>query len=199
MMTRALLLVPITLLLLACAALAAPIAALRGTPTPSPSSTPTMTLSPTASPSSTPEPTETPTLSPTATPAPTLEPTIAILYTAPPPIAPTSSEWSCKFNWQSPGNGINYEPFEEFTVGWNVTNTGSASWNPDSVEFTYMGGAKMYDYPVVRLKASVAPGEAVVISVHMQAPSNSTLYTTHWSLRKGNYFFCPLTVSIYVE
>ncbi len=184
--------------LLACATLAAPIAALKRTATPSPSATPMPTHSLSPTPSDTPEPTETSTPAPTATPQPTPLPTIAILYTAP-PLSPTSGLLNCQLNWQSPGNGITYDPEEVFTVGWNVKNTGNVAWEPGSVEFTWVAGAKMNADPVVRLKASVAPGEAVVLSVHMRAPRNSTLYTTHWSLRQGDVYFCPLALWIYVD
>jgi hypothetical protein len=100
--------------------------------------------------------------------------------------------------WQSPGNYISYQPREEFTVGWRVRNNGTDVWDVNSVEFTYLRGAKLYDYSLVHLKTSVFPGQEVVLSVHMRAPRDLTLYTTYWSLREGNTFFCPLKLSIYV-
>ena len=84
-------------------------------------------------------------------------------------------------------------------MGWKVRNNGTVGWEAGSVEFTYLGGAKLYDYPLIQLKTSVAPGEDVVLSVHMSTPRNSTTYTTYWSLRQGNIFFCRLMLSIYVE
>jgi Ig-like domain from next to BRCA1 gene len=84
-------------------------------------------------------------------------------------------------------------------VGWNVMNDGTEAWDVDSVEFTYLGGAKLYDYPVVKLQASVAPGQEIVLSAHMRAPRYYTMYTTYWSLRQGNTFFCRLKLSIYVK
>jgi hypothetical protein len=80
-----------------------------------------------------------------------------------------------------------------------VTNTGTAAWVPLSVDFTYVAGSKLYDDPLVHLRAGVAPGQAVVLSVAMTAPRNPTKYTTRWSLRKGDIYFCPLSLSIYVE
>jgi hypothetical protein len=100
--------------------------------------------------------------------------------------------------WQSPGNYITYVPREEFTIGWNVRNTGTEVWNVGSVVFTYLRGAKLYDYYLVQLETSVFPGQAVILSVHMRAPRNFTMYTTYWSLRQGDTFFCPLMLSIYV-
>lgn len=126
-----------------------------------------------------------------------LTPTIVYPPQYPAPTMP--SVLDCRLMWQSPGNGITYDPDDAFTVGWKVVNTGSAVWDPNNVVFTYLGGAKLYDYALVHLKASVAPGQAVILSVHMRAPRNSTLYTTYWSLRQGNTFFCVLMLSIYVD
>ena len=84
-------------------------------------------------------------------------------------------------------------------MGWNVRNTGTNAWDAGSVEFTYLRGAKLYDYAVVHLVTSVAPGQDVILSVHMRAPRKPAGYTTSWSLRQGNTFFCPLMLSIFVE
>ena len=100
--------------------------------------------------------------------------------------------------WQSPGNGIGYHRFQKFSVGWDVQNTGTATWEAANVQLTYLGGAKPHDSELVQLEASVAPGQEIVLSVHMIAPRNSTKYTTHWSLRQGDTFFCPLMLSFYV-
>jgi hypothetical protein len=100
--------------------------------------------------------------------------------------------------WQSPGNDITYAPDEEFTAGWRVRNTGTDTWDADSVVFTYLRGAKLYDYALVHLETSVAPGQEVILSVHMRARKEPTKYTTYWSLRQGNTFFCPVMLSIYV-
>ena len=108
-------------------------------------------------------------------------------------------ELDCQLNWQSPGSGITYEPREDFTVGWKVTNTGRAVWYPGSVEFTYLAGAKLHDDPEVRLRVSVAPGQSVILSVGMRAPKNPAMYTTRWGLRKDDTYFCPVSLSIYVN
>jgi len=128
---------------------------------------------------------------------PSLTPTV--LWFLPNPIPTVRSQLDCQLIWQSPGNGAKYKARQEFTVGWKVRNTGTASWDADSVEFTYLGGAKLYDYPVVHLKTIVPPGQEVVLSVHMRAPRNSTKYTTYWSLRQRDTFFCRLMLSIYVK
>ena len=198
-MKKALLLTGLVLPLVACVALSAPLTALKGTPTPSPSWTAQPTLSLTPRPSTTPVPTRTPTITPSATLEPTLSPTPTGPSPSPAPTATTPSELACKLLWQSPGSFISYQPDEAFTVGWNVRNIGTNAWDAGSVEFTYLRGAKLYDYAVVHLVTSVAPGQDVILSVHMRAPMKPAGYTTSWSLRQGNTFFCPLMLSIYVE
>jgi len=105
----------------------------------------------------------------------------------------------CRLEWQSPGSGIQYKSGDHFSVGWKVTNTGTATWSPGTVEFTYLGGAKLHRDPLVELEASVSPGESVVLTADMRAPKNSTKYSTYWGLRRGDTFFCRVTVWIYVQ
>jgi hypothetical protein len=197
-MRKALLFIGLTLPLVACLALSAPLAALRATPTLSPSSTTVPTLSPTLRPSPTARPTQTPTEFPSATLEPALSLTPTVLFGSPSPTPTLPSRLACKLIWQSPGNYISYRPNQAFTVGWKVMNNGTDSWEVGSVYFTYLRGAKMYDYALVQLVTSVAPGQEVILSVHMRAPRDLTMYTTTWSLRQGDTFFCPLKLSIYV-
>jgi hypothetical protein len=191
------LLASLALALIACEALSASLAAVVGTPTPFPSSTAQRTLSPTPHPSATAQATAT--LTPTATPAPTLPLLPPRATLTPAPTATVPAELDCDLMWQSPGNGITYEPGEEFTVGWKVINSGIAEWDTHRVIFTYLGGAKLYQSPTLELQADVDPGESVILSVEMRAPRNSTKYSTYWALRRGDVFFCRLALSIYVE
>ena len=182
-MKNALLLLPLTFAVLACATL------LQATPTP------TKIPVPPAAPSATlPAPTPTPSPFPTATPWPTFPVSVASPY----PTPTATRELDCQLNWQSPGNGKTYKPRDTFSVGWKVTNTGRAIWYPGTVQFTYLAGAKLYDDPLVTLRSTVSPGQSVILSVGMTAPKNSRMYTTRWSLRQGATFFCPVSVSIYV-
>ena len=197
-MRKALLFMGLTLPLVACVALSAPLTALRGTPTLSSTRTAKPTLTPTPRPSLTAKPTKTPTESPSASLEPIFSLTPTVLFTSPFPTPTVPSRLDCKLIWQSPGNYISYAPRAEFTVGWMVRNNGTDTWDVNSVEFTYLRGAKLYDYPLVHLKTSVFPGQQVVLSVHMRAPRELTMYTTYWSLRQGDTFFCPLRLSIYV-
>ena len=210
---KALFFVGLTFTLVACAALPAPTAAPKGTPIPSPSRTAKPRRSPTPSPSPTPEPTETSTTSSSAAPKPAEPPatspsatqkpkpsrTPTVLVPSPSPTPTVPSELDCELIWQSPRNGASFAPGKKFTVGWNVTNNGTAAWDAQSVEFMYLGGAKLHNDELAHLDTTVAPGEDIVLSVAMKAPRNSTKYTTYWGLRRGDTFFCRLTLSIYVR
>jgi hypothetical protein len=167
------------------------VATASSTPEPSPSST--------ASPSRTPRRQAWPALSPVTVPEYTLTPTptFTLPSLTPTPIVPP--ELDCELNWQSPGSGITFAPRESFTVGWNVTNTGTANWGSASTEFTYVSGARIHHNSSEPLETSVSPGQAVVLTAEMRAPRNPSKYTTTWGLRRGDTFFCSLTVSIYVE
>ncbi len=178
----------------ACAApstpTAAPTAAATGTPSPTPA-----TLIPILS--STPQPTVT--APPTFTPVPVLTFTPIVLFIVPSPTASPSTAWDCSLLTQSVANGSEFEPGERFTVGWQLLNTGGATWYPGSVQFVYFGGTKMYIYPLVQLRQSVPSGAMTSFSVDMRAPKNSTTYTTLWSLRQGDSYFCRVRVSIFVK
>ena len=206
-MRKALLSAGLVLILLACAALPAPLAF--------PAATPSETARPRASrthrPTRTPPPTETLADSPSATlePASLLTPTVPFtVLTSPPPTAlpaspaPTSrqpSAMDCKLIWQSPPNGAVYFPQDQFTVGWNIRNIGTATWDPNSLALVHVAGARISPTELVHLPKSVAPGASVVLSVPIRAPRHLGVYTTHWALLGGTAAFCRLTLTIQVQ
>jgi hypothetical protein len=124
---------------------------------------------------------------------PTLTPTAASAASAAGP------ELGCRLNWQLPVNGTKYEPRVDFSVRWDVTNTGTAAWDPRTVDLVYTGGTRMYFSPVIPLPESVAPGESVTLNVDMKALRNTSSYVTTWALRDGDTYFCALSVKIYVQ
>ena len=133
---------------------------------------------------------------------------VASSTSAPSPIPLTESatppettvpDLACKLNWQSPANGAKFEPRTDFTVRWNVTNIGTAAWDPGIVDFVYAGGTRMYFDPVIPLAESVAPGETITLGVDMKALRNTSSYVTTWTLRRGDVYFCTLSAMIYVQ
>jgi hypothetical protein len=128
----------------------------------------------------------------TATPSRTRVPPTAADTALPP------QELDCQLVWQSPSIGATMLADDKFGAGWNIRNTGTATWEPGSFQFTYLGGYRLSHDFEEPLTQSVAPGDEVVLSVPMKVPSQSNLYTTHWGLRSGDRFFCRLTVTIWV-
>ncbi len=211
-MRKALLAAGLALTLAACAALPTPVVRSTGRPVPFASMTAKPRPSRTHRPTRTPEPAETPTAFLAATPEPPLVLTPTVLPTSPftilttpalsgsptpPPAA--ASALDCKLVWQSPPNGSTYNPREKFSVGWNIRNIGTATWEEGSFEFTYLEGARLNPDGMVPLRANVAPGQSVVLSVPMNAPITPRMYTTYWGIRQGNNFFCRLELTIIVQ
>jgi hypothetical protein len=196
MMRNAMVLMVLALCLTACAPPPAPVVA------PSPAA-PTLsnTLQPTQSPSPSPSPapTRTNTPIPSVTPSPAISLTPSFYFIMPSPTRPPTSELDCRVISQSVPDNTSFHAGERFTVNWVISNTGSATWYPASVEFVFAGGTKMYQSTLVHLKSTVAPGQTVGLAADMKAPKNSSTYTSSWSLRRGTEYFCPARVTIWVE
>jgi hypothetical protein len=100
---------------------------------------------------------------------------------------------------QSVQNGTHYKSREPFSISWKVRNTGTAGWVPGTVDFTYIAGTKMYQYPLVQLRGTVDPGNIAHLIADMRAPRNPGKYSTTWSLRQGDNYFCHVSLTIYVD
>ena len=100
---------------------------------------------------------------------------------------------------QTVKNGTHYKSREQFSIGWKVRNTGTAGWGPGTVDFTYIAGTRMYQYPLVQLQGTVAPGNIALLITDMRAPRNPGKYSTTWSLRQGDNYFCHVGLTIYVD
>ena len=212
-MRNALLCVALALVLAGCGELPAPVVRPTGGAVPAIATTvkPRKTRKP--RPTETSAPTETPTLPvvPTHTPrpAPSLTPTLPFqVVNATPTLESVSatatragpSELECKLIWQSPPDGSVYFMGEKFSVGWDIQNIGTLTWDPGSFEFKYLGGARLATHDdVIPMQQSVPPGQEVVLSVPMKAPATASKYTTHWGIRQGDVYFCRLTLSITVQ
>ncbi len=136
-----------------------------------------------------------PTASASSTPAPLPSPLPAPTR----PTAPAGPELDCRLNSQSPIDGTKLEPRTDFTVRWDVTNTGAAAWEPGSVDLIYSGGTRMYFAPAIPLTQTVAPGQSTTLTVDMKALRNTSSYVTTWTLRRGDIYFCTLSVKILVQ
>ncbi len=152
-----------------------------------------------------PVPTDTPASSPTASATPSATQTLTtkawrtMLASSFTPAGTPVIALDCQVVMRSPANGATFSPNEHFSAGWKVRNTGSAGWDASDVEFVYVGGAKMYLSTVVHLQEDVEPGNVAILTADMRAPRSQSQYTTAWSLRKGDQYFCRLTLTITVE
>ena len=179
-MRKTLLIAVLVILPIACNA---PFAAQPGTSSPSPSTSPG------------PELTLTPSLAPITPSAAT---TAGVTITATPE-GSTGPELDCKVLGQSPKNGSKFASKERFDTSWMVQNTGTATWEPGVVEFAFAGGSKMYQYQPVQLTHSSPPGDITWLYADMVAPKTPNTYTTVWALRRGDQYFCRVSVTIKVH
>lgn len=148
---------------------------------------------------STSQPTLPPQPSPTIPPAFTATPTITPIPPSPTAAGTPAAELACKLNWQAPQDGTKLEPRTDFAMRWNVTNTGTAAWEPGEVDLIYAGGTRMFYSPVVPLPERVAPGQSITLSAGMKAQRDTRAYVTTYTLRRGEAVFCSLSVRIYVQ
>jgi len=99
---------------------------------------------------------------------------------------------------QTPADGSHFTARESFKVAWKVENTGSQTWDKDSVDFAFSSGTKMYKKQLYDLPANIPAGEYVTLNVSMAAPKSEGTYHTVWSLRRGQSRFCHVDLTIRV-
>lgn len=163
---------------------------------PPPSDTPTATLVPSLTPTETPTPTATIifiistfTNTPTATSPPT----------ATSAFATQGAGSSCELVDQSPDNNTRYDSRERFNVEWTIRNTGSETWQSDSVDFFYSDGRDMHENDILDLPNNVRAGGQITLRVQMRAPGNSGTYTSTWTLGTQRETLCRVSVRIVVR
>ncbi len=152
-------------------------------------------------PSQAPAPTQTPTLAPTPTPTlllPTETLTPEGTAATPTSGAPAPGDLDCRLLSQSVKNGSHHAPRERFDMGWWVRNTGTVDWDAGSIDFVYSGGTKMYASPLSHLQSSVTADQKALLVADLLAPRQTGKYTTIWSLRRGQDYFCQVRLTIFV-
>ena len=171
-----------------------------------------------ALPTFTPTATFTPTPRNTDTPTPTPTNTVIFILKSPTPIVPptipgsnnsggggtggggsSSGGYACQLLTVSPANGTAFNPRTNFEAVWTVKNTGSKKWDRNSVDFIYSSGDKIHLVSGYDIPKDVNTGQSIALTVSMQAPKTSSNYTTYWTLRNGNTFFCNVSVYILVN
>jgi hypothetical protein len=112
--------------------------------------------------------------------------------------APSDSLDGCILLSQTPSDGSHFDAKESFKVAWKVENTGSQTWDKDSVDFAFSSGTQMYKKQLYDLPADIPVGEYVTLNVPMAAPKSEGTYYTIWSLRRGQNRFCHVNLTIRV-
>lgn len=150
-------------------------------------------------------PTATAPFTPTLTETPTAVPTILIVLvtpTVPTPIPQVSEGATDKFDCvvlsKSPNDGFGFSAGIEFTVTWQVLNTGQAEWDASSADVRYLSGAKIYVQSAYDLDRNVPPNDQYTVSVKMKAPLESGEYTTAWAIRTNAAEYCRMSITIKV-
>ncbi|HTP00790.1 MAG TPA: NBR1-Ig-like domain-containing protein [Anaerolineales bacterium] len=154
-------------------------------------------LPPTLTPTITPLPTRTFTVTPP--PSPTFVFLLATLTRTPPTAEPSSKDFACALTDQSPQDGSSISKNQTFAVTWTVKNTGSSTWDSNTVDFSYASGAKLSPLKAVDLPKTVPSGDSLDLKLTMVAPSSADTYRTVWTLEAGKDPFCRLDVTIVVK
>ena len=149
-------------------------------------------LPPTLTPTLTPFPTQTPPDTPTITPT-------FIFYLVSPTPTAISGTLACTLISQIPQDGANFHTNKDFTLSWQLSNSGTGAWPQDSVSLKYVDGEQFSGATVVNLSKTVAPGDDFTFSVDMTTPSKTGKYTADWTLADGSQTFCPLYLRITVK
>lgn len=147
-------------------------------------------------------PTETPT--PTRTPSETPSPTVTFIFIlnsptpskTPPPGGARTATYSCKLISQTPADNSVMGAGTNFSVRWQVQNTGSLAWYDTDTDYHYLSGAQMYVREGYDLSKSIPSGELADITADMVAPPKPGKYQTVWILQAGKTEFCKLTLTI---
>jgi hypothetical protein len=147
-------------------------------------------------------PTATPTVTATPTETPTTIPTIVIVLFTPTVATPipqvSGDEFDCAIISKSPTDGFGFSAGNEFTVTWQVLNTGSKEWDASSADIRYQSGTKMHLQSAYDLEQNVPPGQQYTVTVQMKAPTESGSYSTTWVIRTNAAEYCRMGVSIRV-
>lgn len=149
-------------------------------------------------------PTITQTSIPTSTETPTVIPTILILLVPPtvqtniPQVSGTNDKFDCTVISKSPNDGFGFSAGIEFTVTWQVLNTGQDLWDSASADIRYLSGAKIHTQSAYDLDRDVPPNDQYTVTVKMKAPTESGEYTTVWVIRTKAAEYCRMSISIKV-
>ena len=151
-----------------------------------------------------------PTLTPTLTPSPTVtasltpSPTVTFIFLLPTlvinPSGDSGGRYSCEITSVSPPYDTTLSPGQSFSARWKLKNNGTEFWDGNTIDYSYFGGAKIYEGPKARdFDSSVGVGGIVEIVIKMRAPTEPGPYNTVWKLSTGKEEFCSMAIQIIVS
>lgn len=91
---------------------------------------------------------------------------------------------SAIYQYQSPSDGVNFFPGEEFHIAWGLKNNGSTTWNT-SYQLRFMSGEQLSGIDHVDVSKNVAPGEKFEFFLAAFAPRGLGEYISIWGLYNG--------------
>ncbi len=138
---------------------------------------------------------------PTAsTPFPTFAP-LASATAGPPPgssggAAPSGNK--CEYVSQTYEDGTSFNANQTFDMGWTLKNSGTTTWTT-GYSYRKYSGDDLSDKGFYPMPKQVLPGESILVTVDMTAPSKSGKYLENWVLSTNeDKNFCSFYVEIRV-
>jgi hypothetical protein len=111
----------------------------------------------------------------------------------------SSDPYACQVLSVSPANGTTMNKESDFDATWKVKNTGTKTWDENSVDFIYVSGTEMNKRPGYDLSSSVKSGQQISLGADMVSPKKSGNYSITWALRVGDNEFCKMSLTINVK
>lgn len=169
----------------------------------------TLTQSAALTPSATLPPPPTDTLQATNTPLPTAAPsntpipataTLATPATQVPTAIPTQGAYQCAITALKPASGTSFTKGADFDLNVTFKNIGSETWDDNSVDFTYLNGAKFQKkVNAIDLPANVDPGDSINLIVDMVANTETGTQNATWGLVHSGSSFCSVGIRVIVK
>jgi hypothetical protein len=128
----------------------------------------------------------------TATPIPTNTAVVTNTPDLPP-------DFKCEFLKSTPENGSTMGPKNGFDWVPKVGNRGTEDWKASDIEFVYVSGDKFSLAKKYNLWKDVPVGKNIELGVDMIAPKEKGTYSTTWALKRGDRYFCQITLKIIVK
>jgi len=106
----------------------------------------------------------------------------------PPP--QNANQGSCSNGFELNGSsniaiGQQFNAGDSFQVDWPIKNTGTCTWD-SGYALAFVNGDQMGASSSTPLSSTVNPGDSIVLSIQMTAPTQPDIYVSFWRLEDGN-------------